>query len=77
MFGGSAGPPPREFNDAWMWDGTKWEALRTPPGPAPRSDGSLISDAKTRRLILVGGYDGHTMFRDAWSLENSGWKPLP
>ena len=76
LFGGSAGPPHREFADAWTWDGAKWTLIPTEQGPAPRSDGSLITDSGGRRLILIGGYDGNVMFRDAWSLSADGWTRL-
>lgn len=79
LFGGVAGPPAQSFNDAWAWDGSAWTAL--PAGgtpPAPRSDGTLVYDPVARRLLLVGGIgndDG--MFRETWSLEASGWRPVP
>lgn len=77
LFGGTAGPPPVSFNDVWMWDGEGWTAVPAVPGPAPRSDGTLVSDPASWRLLLVGGVgNDDNMFRELWTLDAEGWRQI-
>jgi hypothetical protein len=78
LFGGVAGPPPRSFNDLWMWDGEGWVAVPAMAGPAPRSDGTLIYDPASRALLLVGGIGNEdAMFRETWTFGRDGWRQVP
>ncbi|HEX2077469.1 MAG TPA: hypothetical protein VHG08_07155 [Longimicrobium sp.] len=79
LFGGVAGPPPESFDDLWRWDGTRWTAVPATgaAAPAPRSDGTLVYDPASRRLLLVGGIaNDDTMFREVWTLDASGWRKV-
>jgi hypothetical protein len=74
LFGGVAGPPPESFDDLWRWDGERWTAVAAAPGPAPRSDGTLVYDPASAGLLLVGGIaNDDTMFREMWTLDATGW----
>lgn len=79
LFGGVVGPPPQSFADVWLWDGSGWHAL--PAGgatvPAPRSDGTLVYDPVSARLLLIGGHStDDVMFREAWAYDGTGWLRL-
>jgi hypothetical protein len=77
LFGGVAGPPPESFDDLWLWEGDGWIAVPAVSGPAPRSDGTLVYDSASRRLLLVGGVgNDDTMFRELWEYGSRGWQKV-
>jgi hypothetical protein len=79
LFGGSdrAG---RFFNDVWVWDGARWAAenVDQAQGPSPRSDGSLLYDRASRRLLLFGGLGPRdTLYRETWAYIATRWTRVP
>ena len=72
--GGSRGP---FMSDAWIWDGQRWleDVDASAPGPPGRGGGTLLDDARGRRLLYFGGYaDG--VLADFWAFDGGGWRAL-
>jgi hypothetical protein len=71
LFGGrAAGPTP--FGDTWEWDGSDWQLMPAPVGPAPRSLHGLVYDAARGRCVLFGG-EGASVLADTWEWDGSTW----
>jgi hypothetical protein len=51
------------LGDTWEWDGTSWHEVHT-PGPAARSNASMVYDSERQEIVLYGGLnrqgDGET-----------------
>lgn len=54
------------LGDTWQFDGSTWSKLST--GPAPRSVLPLAYDSDHNDVVLFGGYDGHLVYNDTWTL---------
>jgi hypothetical protein len=65
------------FERAFSGVSDGWIAVPAVPGPAPRSDDTLVYDPASRRLLLVGGVgNDDTMFRELWEYGSGGWQKV-
>jgi hypothetical protein len=77
LFGGQTHEPPRQFNDLWGWDGRAWTLVHDGSGTAPsaRADGSLLFDAATGQVLLIGGLGpNQRLLRETWSFVSGNWR---
>jgi hypothetical protein len=42
--------------DTWVFDGSSWSAVSSPPAPSGRYFASMVFDPVSRRVALFGGY---------------------
>jgi hypothetical protein len=79
LFGGRRDE--RSFlNDLWGWNGRAWLQIHSDSAaaPSPRADGSLTYDARSNRLLQVGGLGpADLLHRDIWVYADSTWVRLP
>jgi len=61
------------FNDLWQFDGAGWTAL--PSSGGMMSGIALAYDAKGKRVLSFGGYNGQSL-GDLRVLEPTGWRTL-
>ncbi len=75
LYGGLS-PAVEDLADTWEWDGQAWELVARPPtpGPAPRVDHALASDADRRRVVLFGGQEKPPeALADTWEWDGLAW----
>jgi hypothetical protein len=62
--------------DTWTWSGGRW-SRREVPGPPARSEPMMAYDARTRRVVLFGGYQrtprGNVRLGDTWVWDGERW----
>jgi RHS repeat-associated protein len=63
-----AAAAPRDLNDTWTWDGSRWSQLSGIASPAPREELGLAYDAASRQVVMVGGSLGAAGRRGATTL---------
>lgn len=73
LFGGIDPNGLVNFNDTWLWNGTRWTQATPPLSPSPRRDHEVAYDEARQRLVLYGGYDGTTIFGDTWEWDGTTW----
>ena len=61
------------FNDLWEFDGVRWTAM--PSSGGMMSGVALAYDAKAKRVLSFGGYNGQPL-ADLRVLEPTGWRTL-
>ena len=78
MFGGTG--PSGFLNDAWALSlgGLAWTQLPATSPPPARQASAACYDPIADRMVLFGGYDGNTLYDDAWalSLASPAWSSL-
>jgi hypothetical protein len=82
IFGGACcvNGPYQYFNDLWKFNvrTSEWKKISaTGPLPSPRSQHAMISIGNDK-LLLIGGYNGDTVFNDAhlFDLKSKHWTPI-
>jgi len=55
VFGGSDGSS-KNYDDTWMWDGTKWAQFSSSPHPDARTQHAMAYDRLRNRVVLFGGF---------------------
>lgn len=84
VFGGSSvkdGTAAGDLGDTWIFDGATqaWSEIKGEKGPAARAFHTATYDRKHDRMILVGGYEGHTKVHgDTWifDLKKNQWNQV-
>jgi len=78
VFGGIG--PSGHLNDVWALslEGLVWTQLSLASPPPARQASAAIYDPVADRVVVFGGYDGNTLFDDAWalSLASTAWSKL-
>jgi len=72
------------LNDTWLWDGRRWQQLKTQnkAAPSPRSKASVVYDAASHQVVLFGGVSFTAAgtccvhVNDTWVFDRSGWKQM-
>jgi hypothetical protein len=59
--------------NAFAWNGSSWTQIGT-TGPSPATEHSLVFDADSARLLLVGASTGDAA---AWLFDGSAWQRVP
>lgn len=67
------------YNDTWTFDGKSWSQVPTTVAPPARAAGAMGYDARTKKLVLFGGFNAFTSsgyLQDTWVWDGttSTWK---
>jgi hypothetical protein len=74
LFGGAG--QTASLGDFWSWDGARWSALESTPGPPPRNSGALAFDSRRGRAVLFGGRGEQGALSDTWEWDGRRWQLL-
>lgn len=76
LFGGVDGYTGKVQGDTWTWDGKTWKQLRRQDSdPLPRASATMVYDAAHKVVVMRGGIDSATQFRDeTWTWDGTTWK---
>lgn len=75
LWGGSDGTT--FYNDTWEFDGVQWQQRSfaiDAPLPSPREGARMIYDRARQRMVLFGGRNGTTYYRDLWEFDGAQWQ---
>lgn len=77
LYGGlGARQPPGGLDDTWIWDGHRWQEIKT-TGPGKRNSHVMAYDPVRRTTVLHGGsfFDGQvsTNYDDTWEWDGKHW----
>lgn len=83
LFGGNVAEGVLDFqkyksnqkNDTWEWDGKSWTQVNVATSPSPRDHHAMTYDAKRKRIVLFGGFDG-AYLNDLWEWDGKSWKRI-
>ena len=64
-----------EASATWEFDGTTWTQYdSTKTAPPPHKFSSLVYDQTLKKIVLFGGYDGVSAYRDqTWTFDGTTW----
>lgn len=63
------------FNDTWLFDGIRWQAIDQLEAPSFRAGMTLAFDPSINRLVLIGGLCGSaTGNGDVWEWYGNSWR---
>ena len=64
-------------DDTWEWDGKRWIQRSPVVKPFARGGAAMAWDARTRRLVLIGGVGRIATLRDdMWAWDGTSWTRL-
>jgi hypothetical protein len=77
LLGGYRSANPPSLEEAWSWDGKRWELLNS-GGPRARRISATAYDTRRQRIILHGGakVDVFESLGDTWEWSVDGWRQL-
>jgi hypothetical protein len=77
LLGGYRAPQVPALEEAWSWDGQRWELINT-GGPRARRLSAAAYDANRKRIILHGGakLEVFESLGDTWEWTVNGWAQL-
>lgn len=64
-------------NDTWTWNGTAWREEAPAHKPPPRQGATIVEDPTTKHVLLFGGRDEASTFRDLWEWDGTDWMEKP
>jgi hypothetical protein len=56
------------FSDTWAINGTTWREITSSLNPPGRWGHVLFFDARSKRYVLFGGFDGKSVLNDFWEI---------
>jgi hypothetical protein len=77
LLGGYRASPAPALEEAWSWDGQRWELINT-GGPRARRLSAAAYDPNRKRLILHGGakVEVFESLSDTWEWTANGWEQV-
>lgn len=71
--GGRAVPGSTPLSNAtWEWNGVAWSQVAA--GPQARSSYGMAYDSLRGKVVLFGGANQNSLFRDTWEWDGAGWQ---
>ncbi len=71
--------PPTEYNDTWVWNGSKWTNVSpSGQGPIGRDWHAMVFDSARQQLVLFGGetspsVSAGSVLSDTWTWDGMNW----